>query len=48
MNLIMEHLHLGYLGIQSLTNKTMTKKKSLFLNFVIVIVCMVHGKNKWW
>lgn len=48
MNLIMEHLHLGYLGIKSLTNKTKQKKKSLFLNFVIVIVCMVHGKNKWW
>lgn len=45
----MEHLHLGYLGIKSLTNKTkQQKKKSLFLNFVIVIVCMVHGKNKWW
>lgn len=33
MNLIMEHLHLGYLGIQSLTNKTMTKKKIIVFKF---------------
>lgn len=32
MNLIMEHLHLGYLGIKSLTNKT-TKKKVIVFKF---------------
>lgn len=31
MNLIMEHLHLGYLGIKSLTNKT--KKKIIVFKF---------------
>lgn len=30
MNLIMEHLHLGYLGIKSLTNKTKQKKIIVF------------------
>lgn len=31
MNLIMEHLHLGYLGIKSLTNKR--KKKIIVFKF---------------